>query len=314
LSKDAVIESAWAGTQGGYAFWMLVIAALMTSFYSWRLMFLTFFGTARGDKHTHQNAHESPKIMLIPLGVLSVGSIFAGMVWYGSFFGDHDQINRFFGIPAHNAEASEGADSHGEGVVAAAEELAEGDVEAAADAALATTEGEPTEASGAQEEVAAAGDVIPGIAPAGAIYMGENNTVIDDAHHAPKWVKVSPFVAMVLGFLIAMWFYIWNPGTPAKFVAAQRPLYTFLLNKWYFDELYDVLFVQPAKKLGGVLWKRGDGTVIDGSINGVAMGIVPFFTRLAGRAQSGYIFTYAFAMVIGIAVLVTWMTFTGGAN
>jgi NADH-quinone oxidoreductase subunit L len=87
-----------------------------------------------------------------------------------------------------------------------------------------------------------------------------------------------------------------------------------LLNKWYFDELYDVLFVQPAKKLGGVLWKRGDGTVIDGSINGVAMGIVPFFTRLAGRAQSGYIFTYAFAMVIGIAVLVTWMTFTGGAN
>src|SRR5680860_1538713 len=103
LSKDAVIESAWAGTAGGYAFWMLVIAAALTSFYSWRLMFLTFFGTARGDKQTHQNAHESPKVMLIPLGVLSIGSVLAGMVWYGSFFGDHDQVNRFFGIAAHQA-------------------------------------------------------------------------------------------------------------------------------------------------------------------------------------------------------------------
>jgi NADH-quinone oxidoreductase subunit L len=155
---------------------------------------------------------------------------------------------------------------------------------------------------------------VPGIAPEGAIYMGANNTVIDDAHHAPKWVKVSPFVAMALGFLVAMWFYVWSPGTPAKFVAAQRPLYNFLLNKWYFDEIYDVLFVQPAKKLGGFLWRRGDGGIIDGGINGVAMGIVPFFTRLAGRAQSGYIFTYAFAMVIGVVILVTWMTFTGGAN
>ncbi|MCP4822090.1 MAG: NADH-quinone oxidoreductase subunit L, partial [Shimia sp.] len=68
LSKDAIIESAWAGTMGGYGFWMLVVAALFTSFYSWRLMFLTFFGTPRGNKHTHDHAHESPTIMLIPLG------------------------------------------------------------------------------------------------------------------------------------------------------------------------------------------------------------------------------------------------------
>ncbi|MFX0541322.1 NADH-quinone oxidoreductase subunit L [Roseovarius sp. S4756] len=315
LSKDAVIESAWAGTAGGYAFWMLVIAALMTSFYSWRLMFLTFFGTARGDKHTHQNAHESPMVMLVPLGVLAIGSIFAGMIWYGSFFGDHAQINRFFGIPANHAEASEGEGTHGEGAVAATEELAEGDVAAAADAVTADIpEGEATEAGEAHAEAEAPGGVVPGIAPEGAIYMGANNTVIDDAHHAPVWVKVSPFIAMAIGFLIAMWFYIWSPATPGKWVAAQRPLYNFLLNKWYFDEIYDVIFVQPAKKLGGFLWKRGDGGVIDGGINGLAMGIVPFFTRLAGRAQSGYIFTYAFAMVIGIAVLVTWMTFTGGAN
>ena len=113
LSKDAVIESAYAGTAGGYAFWMLVIAALFTSFYSWRLIFMTFYGKPRGDKHTHDHAHESPMTMLVPLGVLAIGSVFAGMVWYGSFFGSHDKVNAFFGIPAHHAEAAEG---HGDEV------------------------------------------------------------------------------------------------------------------------------------------------------------------------------------------------------
>jgi len=147
-----------------------------------------------------------------------------------------------------------------------------------------------------------------------AIYMAPENTVLHEAHYVPTWVKLSPFVAMVLGLIVAYWFYIVNPSLPKRLAENQRPLYLFLLNKWYFDEIYDAIFVNPAKKLGAFLWKRGDGNVIDGSINGVAMGIIPFFTRLAGRAQSGYIFTYAFAMVIGIAVLVTWMSFTGGAE
>mgnify|MGYP006202866035 FL=1 len=130
----------------------------------------------------------------------------------------------------------------------------------------------------------------------------------------PKWVKVSPFIAMVLGFLMAFQFYIRRPDLPGRLAASQRPLYLFLLNKWYFDELYDVVFVRTAKWLGAFLWKRGDGNVIDGSINGVAMGIIPFFTRLAARAQSGYLFHYAFAMVLGIAALITWMTLSGGAH
>jgi len=137
---------------------------------------------------------------------------------------------------------------------------------------------------------------------------------MDDARHAPKWVKVSPFIAMVIGFVMALWFYIWNPEMPKKLAETQRPLYLFLLNKWYFDEIYDAIFVKPAMALGRFLWKRGDTQTIDGSINGIAMGIVPFLTRLAGRAQSGYIFTYAFAMVIGIVVLITWMSFSGGAH
>ncbi len=301
LSKDAVIESAWAGTGGGYGFWMLVIAALFTSFYSWRLMFMTFWGTPRGDKHTHENAHESPMVMLVPLGVLAVGSVFAGMIWYGSFFGDHDRVNSFFGIPTHaEASAAHGADD------ATAASVADADADSAADA---TTTADAEATTEPAEEAAAMAT-----APQGAIFMHPDNHVMDDAHHAPVWVKVSPFIAMLIGFLTAMWFYIWNPSMPRKLADAQRPLYLFLLNKWYFDEVYDLIFVRGAKALGRLLWKRGDGNVIDGTINSVAMGIIPLFTRLSGRAQSGYIFTYAFAMVIGIVVLVTWMTIGGGAN
>jgi len=113
---------------------------------------------------------------------------------------------------------------------------------------------------------------------------------------------------------LAIWMYLLRPELPARLAAAQRPLYNFLLNKWYFDEIYDFVFVRPAKALGRLLWTRGDQATIDGTINGVAMGIVPFFTRLAGRMQSGYLFHYAFAMVLGIAVLITWMSLTGGTE
>jgi NADH-quinone oxidoreductase subunit L len=289
-SKDAVIESAYAAGPMGYAFWMLVIAALFTSFYSWRLMFLTFYGKPRGDKHTHEHAHESPMVMLIPLGVLSLGAVFAGAIWYNSFFGHTDTVAKFFGVPYAEAgeHAAEG-EGHGEA--------------SAADA------GHGEEAKGGEHHYVFAGQ--PG---EGAIYVAPDNTVLNDAHEVPNWVKVSPFIAMLLGLATAYWFYIVNPKLPKRLAESQRPLYLFLLNKWYFDEIYDFLFVQPAKSLGRLLWKLGDGNVIDGSINGVAMGFIPMLTRLAGKAQSGYIFTYAFYMVIGIAALVTWMTLSGGAN
>tara|TARA_R110000764_G_scaffold65814_3_gene137551 strand:- start:8377 stop:10497 length:2121 start_codon:yes stop_codon:yes gene_type:complete len=296
LSKDAIIESAY-GAGSMYGFWMLVIAAAFTSFYSWRLIFLTFYGEARGDKHTHDHAHESPMVMLIPLGVLSLGAIFAGMVWYNSFFGHADQVGKFYGIPV--AEAAADGAAHVEGA-------AESHGEAAATEEHATAEG--GHGAAGEHHLAFAGK--PG---EGALYMGPDNHVLEDAHASPVWVKVSPFVAMLGGFLMALWFYIWNPTLPARLAENQRPLYLFLKNKWYFDELYDVVFVRPTKWIGRQLWKKGDGDVIDGTLNGVALGIVPFLTRLAGRAQSGYIFTYAFAMVIGIAVLITWMTL-GGAN
>ena len=289
-SKDAVIESAYAAGPMGYAFWMLVIAALFTSFYSWRLMFLTFYGKPRGDKHTHEHAHESPMIMLIPLGVLSLGSIFAGAIWYNSFFGHTDSVAKFFGVPyAEAGEHSAEGEGHGE--------------TAAADA------GHGEAAKGGEHHYVFAGQ--PG---EGAIYVGPDNDILNEAHEVPTWVKVSPFIAMLLGFVTAYWFYIVNPKLPKRLAESQRPLYLFLLNKWYFDEIYDFLFVKPASMVGRLLWKRGDGNVIDGSLNGVAMGFIPMLTRLAGKAQSGYIFTYAFFMVIGIAALVTWMTLSGGAH
>jgi NADH-quinone oxidoreductase subunit L len=250
LSKDAIIESSYA-SGSMYGFTLLVVAALFTSFYSWRLMFMTFYGEARGDHHAHDHAHESPLVMLIPLGVLALGAVFAGMLWYNSFFGSVEGFSHFFHL---------------------------------------TEEGAPG---------------------AGAIYMA-NNEVIEHAHHSPVWVSLAPFFAMLLGLALAWKFYIRSPELPAQLAAQQRPLYLFLLNKWYFDELYNVIFVKPAFWIGNFLWKKGDGSVIDGGLNGLALGIIPFFTKLAGRAQSGYVFTYAFAMVLGIAALITWMTLTVG--
>ncbi len=300
LSKDAVIESAYAGGTA-YAFWLLVAAAAMTSFYSWRLMFMTFFGYARGDVHTHDHAHESPLSMLIPLGVLAVGSVLAGMVWYNSFFGDHHKMQVFFGITQ--------AEAHGEGATAAGEATAGHGAEV-----VATEETAPAATAEATPE--AGGEFAPNtqIAGEGAIFIGPDNHVIEQAHEGPTWVKLAPFLAMLGGFLLAYQMYIRRPDLPAKLAANQRPLYHFLLNKWYFDEIYDAIIVRPVFWLGRFLWKRGDGAVIDGGINGVAMGIVPLLTRLAGKAQSGYLYHYVIAMVLGIAVILTWVTLTGVTN
>ncbi len=235
LSKDAIIESAHAAASvpGNYAFWLLAVSALMTSFYSWRLMFLTFFGSPRGDLHAHEQAHESPWTMLLPIVLLAVGSVFAGMVWYEPFFGS--RAAAWFG------------DS---------------------------------------------------------VFAGPGNHVLHDAHYVPKWVKTSPFAAMAAGLLLACLFYVWKPDIPGKLAAAQRPLYLFLLNKWYFDEIYEFILVRPAKWTGRFLWRRGDLGVIDGALHAVAMGAVPLLTRAAARFQSGFLFHYAFVMVAGTALLV----------
>jgi NADH-quinone oxidoreductase subunit L len=336
LSKDAVIEVAYVGSSP--AFWLLVVAACFTSFYSWRLMFMTFFGTNRAKAHDdhghddhghdshghgHHEPHESPMIMLIPLGALALGAMFSGMVWYKVYFGDEVKVRDWFGM-----EAAAHAEAHGQDHAETTTAPAEGEAVAEATTTEATTEGTADAAHGDAAHAA-------GTAPKGALVMlpftadeqalvdarldpkkvekAEHapTTIINAAHLVPAWVKVSPFIAMLIGLFTAWLFYIKNPSLPVRLAAQQRPLYLFLLNKWYFDELYDWIFVSPAKWLGRFLWHKGDGAVIDGALNGIAMGIIPFFTKLAGRAQSGYVFTYAFAMVLGIAALLTW-TVLGG--
>ena len=242
LSKDAIVESTFAAhtVVGSHAFWLLVAAAAMTSFYSWRLMFMTFFGTPRGDLNTHAHAHESPMAMLVPLLVLAFGSIFAGMMFYSQFFGT----------------------------------LAKGWF-------------------------------------VDSIFMAPGNHVLAEAHHVPNWVKASPFVAMVVGFLFAWVFYILRPGIPAKLAASQRPLYLLLLNKWYFDEIYEFLFVRPAKWIGRFLWQRGDLGIIDGILHAVAKTGVPYLTQSAVRLQTGYLFHYAFIMVTGAVLLIVILVVLG---
>ena len=294
VSKDAIIESAYAAGNG-YAFWMLVIAACMTSFYSWRLMFLTFYGTPRGDKHTHEHAHESPNVMLVPLAVLAIGAIFSGMYFYKPFFKSDKYVGEFFGV----IEAKHDEDHAALGFSLVAPAYAAGE------------ETEDHAEDGHADDHSSAWPETPG---QGAIFKHPDNHVLHEAHLVPKWVKLSPFIAMLAGFLLAFQMYIRKPHLPAQLAEQQAPLYNFLLNKWYFDELYDVIFVRPATAIGRFLWTQGDTRTIDGGINGLAMGIVPFFTRLVNKAQSGYMFTYAFAMVLGITVLLTYVTLTGGSN
>jgi NADH-quinone oxidoreductase subunit L len=236
-SKDAIIESAFAG-HSSFAFTLLVIAALCTSFYSWRLAFMTFNGKSRADAHTLEHVHESPNVMLVPLYVLAAGALLAGIIFAPYFIG-HEQA-LFWGSA-----------------------------------------------------------------------IQPQDQVLEEMHHVPEWVKLSPFIAMVIGFALAFLFYIRDTSLPQKLAAMNWPLYQFLLNKWYFDELYWLIFTRPAMWLGRFLWKKGDGFVIDGmGPDGVSARVIDV-TRGVVRLQTGYVYHYAFAMLIGVAALVSWFTFGG---
>ena len=245
FSKDAIIEAAFAGENAAasFAFVMTVVAAVFTSFYSWRLVFMTFHGNPRASQETMSHVHESPPVMTVPLFILAAGALLAGFVFKDYFIGhDHEHFWH------------------------------------------------------------------------GAVFMGEDNHIMEEMHHVPAWVIYSPMVAMIVGFLTAYLFYIARPSIPGQLASQHDVLYRFLLNKWYFDEIYDFLFVKPAKRFGRFLWKRGDGMVIDGlGPDGVAARVVDVTNKVV-KLQSGYLYHYAFAMLIGVAALITWYMFAGGAH
>jgi NADH-quinone oxidoreductase subunit L len=147
-----------------------------------------------------------------------------------------------------------------------------------------------------------------------AIFVLGDHDIIEAAHHVPLWVKVLPIFMGASGIGLAWWFYIRRPDIPGAIANAHREAYLFLLNKWYFDELYDMIFVRPAKRLGYFLWKDGDGRVIDGFGPDGISAAVQGLTRRVVRLQSGYIYHYAFAMLIGVAALASWFIAGGGGH
>ena len=242
FSKDAIIESAYASHNpfSTYAYLLTVGAAGLTSFYSWRLIFKTFFGEPHDEEH-YEAAHESPLWMLIPIGVLAAGSILAGFPFKGLFAGHG--VEEFF------------RDS-----------------------------------------------------------VKMNPHILEDMENMPALLAPLPFVMMALGLLVSYIFYIQRPYLPVNLAEQQPMLYQFLLNKWYFDELYDLILVRPAKWIGRFLWKVGDGYLIDGlGPDGVSARVLDV-TRNVVKIQTGYLYHYAFAMLIGVAGLITWFMFGFGGQ
>ncbi len=253
FSKDAILEVAFANGSptAMLAFWVGCFAALLTSFYSWRLMFLTFWGQPRWIESAHiqhsvhktvakagadttggYHPHESPWTMLAPLALLSVGAVAAGYIFKTQFL---DSAAFWGGSIAYNAE------------------------------------------------------------------------LMHAMHDVPYWVKYAATIVMLIGLAAAWLAYIRRTDLPAKAAAALGPVYRFLLNKWYFDEAYDRVFVRPSFAIGRFFWKGGDVGVIDRfGPDGVAA-LVQGGTRLAARFQSGYVFAYAFVMLLGLVGLASWL-------
>ena len=251
-SKDAILEAAFARHSGAgqFAFWAGAIAALLTSFYSWRLMFLTFWGKPRWIESEHiqhsvhktpeqagedmtggYHPHESPYVMLIPLILLSVGAVAAGQVFAPAFLDSAE----FWG---------------------------------------------------------------------GSIFYNEN--LIHAMHNVPYLVKYAAFIVMLLGLGGAIYAYILKPDVPAKFAKAIAPVHNFVFRKWYFDELYDAIFVRPAFWFGRQFWKLGDiGTIDRFGPNGIAWA-VQRGSIAAKSIQSGYLYSYALVMLLGLIAATTY--------
>ena len=237
-SKDMVLEAAFGAhtTIGTFAYWMGIAAAIMTAFYSWRLLILTFDGTSRADERVLAHIHESPKIMLWPLYLLALGAIISGYALYGWFVG-HDSA-AFWGD---------------------------------------------------------------------AIKILPQHMAMENAHHVPLLVKLLPLLVGVLGIILA--YYTYAKGLVRAQNRAQfwQPLYQFSLNKWYVDELYNFLFVRPCFWVGNLFWRRGDGTMIDGfGPDGVSK-LAAMIGRMVNHLQTGYVYHYAFSMLIGLIAIAAWM-------
>ena len=234
-SKDAIIEFAYlrGNTTGYYAAGIGIFTALLTSIYSWRLIFKTFHGDYNNKEIKIDETHESPFIMLIPLILLSIGAIFAGFSFKELFIG-YEGVNNFWR------------------------------------------------------------DSIFFLKPL-------------STDHPPLWFLLLTPTLVILSIPLAYYLFVKNKNFPEQIVSINKPLYQFLLNKWYFDELYDVLFVKTSKKFGLFLWKFFDLKIIDGFGPDGISSMIKKFSVKANKFQSGYIYHYAFIMLLGFSALLTFL-------
>ncbi len=275
-SKDIMLEAAFADHTwfGTFAYWMGIVAAFMTAFYSGRLLFLTFHGKPRMDHHTYDHAHESPPAMLTPLIILSVGALFAGALGYNGFVGSAAGGHHETAEAAIEAGTSEGADHPAEPPVHSAQE-----------------DHEPS-----LNRNVFWGDSIK--------VLPENDTV-EAAHHVELWVKLLPTVMGALGLVLSWVFYIAAPSLPGKVVGAFAFLHRLFFRKWYFDEAYNAVFVKNSICAGNVFFKT-DKNIVDGiGPDGVAARSLDIAGVLK-KFQTGYVFQYALVMIIGVISLVSW--------
>ena len=232
-SKDAIIEFAYlrGNSVGMYAAYVGIFTAFLTSIYSWRLIFKTFHGSYNNSNVKIESMHESPPVMLIPLVILSIGAIFAGMFFKDLFIG-HSNSYAFWSSSIKFLEP------------------------------LST-------------------------------------------EHPPTWFLFLTPVLVVLSIPLSFYLFIKNKSVVDEIVRINKPLYIFLQKKWYFDELYDYIFIRPSKKIGYFLWKQIDGSVIDKfGPDGISK-IIKNFSIRAVKFQSGYIYQYAFVMLLGFSLLLT---------
>ncbi|MAJ15092.1 MAG: NADH-quinone oxidoreductase subunit L [SAR116 cluster bacterium] len=233
-SKDMILEVAFASdsTVGYFAFVCGCIAAVLTAFYSWRLLYLTFHGEYNGSQETYAKIHESPIVMLIPLFVLAFGAVFSGWFFMEMFVGNN--WDYFW---------------------------------------------------------------------ANSIFILSGNDAIIDAHDVPKWVKLFPIVLAVIGISIATIFYVLIPELPGRMVQSFKFLHNLFFNKWYFDEIYNFVFVKPIKRFSIYCWNIIDKKFIDGiGPNGVSSRIF-ILSKLSSKIHTGYVYHYSFSMFIGLAIL-----------
>jgi NADH-quinone oxidoreductase subunit L len=224
-SKDAIIEFAYlkGNTTGYYAAGIGILTAFLTSIYSWRLIFKTFHGEYNNKEIKIEETHESPLVMLIPLFILSIGAIFAGVLFKG--------------------------------------------------------------------------------------FWAESIKFLEplSTDHPPTWFLLLTPCLVLISIPIAYYLFVKNKAIPNEIVSMNKPLYKFLVNKWYFDELYEVLFIKSSKRLGLFLWKFFDGTVIDGFGPDGISSFIKKCSIKANKFQSGFIYQYAFVMLVGFSAFLTFL-------